>query len=231
LTDKAALSVESISEILSSIPDSKKSNYHEDLIQKIYLKFQSARVNDSEVLADLQRRIGDKSVLLLAPGKTILSEKDKITKFIQEEDPFIFSLNFRPDDIQVDRVFISNERRFLDQQHLQDVIVTSNIKADDVAKLNYGSYLNNSEMADNSALMLLKVLIKLGIKTVTCAGLDGFKSGNDNYVKTELINNAKLGWDEDRRNSVMDEMLCRFSKKIGIKFITTTIYEIPEAKI
>lgn len=224
LIDKAALCLESIEAILQSIPENKKSNYDEKLVQELYLKFQENEVDDTEVLAELQKRINNRPILILAPGKTIVSENEKIRKYIELHHPFIISINFRPKDTRVDNIFISNERRYGEQNDFSDVIVTSNIKSENAAKLNYGSYLNNSEMADNSALMLLKVLVKLGVKKATFAGLDGFASGNDNYFSAEMVNNAKLGWETDKRNNIMREMLQRLKKQIDIDIITTNLY-------
>ena len=225
LTDKASISVESMSDILSLIPDNKKSNFDEKLIQELYLKYQENEVDDSKVLDKLKSDIADKKILVVAPGKTIIAEHEKINNYIKQNNPFIISINFRPQDIAVNNVFIGNARRFSEQTNLKNVIVTSNIKTDKVSQLNYGSYLNNSEMADNSALMLLKILIKLGAKEVVFAGLDGFSSDKDNYFSLDMVNNAKLGEEFDKRNDIMSAMLKKLSRQIGIKFITTSLYE------
>ena len=225
LTDKASISVESMSDILSSIPDNKKSNFDEKLIQEQYIKYQENEVDDSKVLEKLKSNIADKKILVIAPGKTIIAEHEKINTYIKQNNPFIISINFRPQDITVNNVFIGNARRFSEQTNLKDVIVTSNIKTNKVPQLNYGSYLNNSEMADNSALMLLKVLIKLGTKEVAFAGLDGFSGDKNNYFSPEMINNAKLGEEFDKRNDIMSAMLKKLSRQISIKFITTSLYE------
>ena len=224
-TDKASISVESINEILSSIPDNKKSNFDEKLIQEQYIKYQENEVDDSKVLEKLKSDIADKKILVIAPGKTITTEYEKINDYIKQNNPFIININFRPQDFMVNNVFIGNARRFSEQTNLKDVIVTSNIKTNKVLQLNYGSYLNNSEMADNSALMLLKVLVKIGIKEVLFAGLDGFSNDKNNYFSSEMINNAKLGEEFDKRNDIMSAILKKLSRQINIKFITTSLYE------
>lgn len=224
LTDKASISVENMSEILSSIPDNRKSNFDENLIQNLYLKYQENEVDDNKILEKLKSDIADKKILLLAPGKTITTEREKINNYIKQNNPFVISINFRPQDIPVNNVFIGNVRRFSEMTTLKDVIVTSNIKTDKVPQLNYGSYLNNSEMPDNSALMLLKVLVKIGVKDVAFAGLDGFSNASDNYFSSDMINNAKLGEEFDKRNDIMSTMLKQLSRHIAIKNITTSLY-------
>lgn len=225
LSDKASVSIECISEILAAIPDDKKSNYNEKLVQELYLKYQENEVDDTELVRKLHKEIGTKDVLIMAPGKTIVSEAAKINTYIALHNPFIISINFRPKDIAVDYVFIANSRRFSEQDSLEKVIVTSNIKCNNVLKLNYGSYLNNSDMADNSALMLLKVLSKIGVKKVAFAGMDGFSDNRDNYFALEMINNAKLGEEFDRRNEIMCAMLKKFARQTEINFVTTSLYE------
>ena len=71
--------------------------------------------------------------------------------------------------------------------------VTSNIHNNipkNAMLLNYSSYLNNSQMFDNIALILLNLFIKIGIQEVSFAGLDGFSNiATENYVNDNLINN------------------------------------------
>ena len=224
LTDKASLSVESISEILALIPENKKSNYDEKLIQELYLRYQENDVNDDKAVQNLRDNIANREVLIIAPGKSINLYKDKILSYIKGRNPYIISINFRPEVFDADNVFISNARRFSEQTCLENILVTSNIKAENVTTFNYGSYLNNSDMADNSALMLLKILIKAGIKKVVFAGMDGFSKGNDNYFDTAMINNAKLG-EFDKRNEVMYKMLQSLAKSINMTFLTPSLYE------
>lgn len=223
LVDKASISVESISEILSIIPENKRANYDEKLIQELYLRYQENEVDDSLVIKALQAEIIDRDVLVLAPGKSVVSFENVIKEYIAAYQPFVISINFRPQNIRVDKVFISNAKRFSEQSVFGSLILTSNIKSDKALRLNYGSYLNNSDMPDNSALMLLKVLMKIGVKNVALAGMDGFSKGNDNYFSVDMINNAKLG-EVDRRNEIMSRMLKIFSRQIGIKFITPSLY-------
>ena len=171
----------------------------------------------------------DRKILLLAPGKSLKEEKEKIDKFIDEEIPFIISLNFIPEDYSENMVFVTNIKRFSNLNvYSAPLIVSSNIE--NIPKhalvLNYSSYLNNSKMFDNVALMLLKLFIKIGVKSVAIAGLDGFSPvAADNYVSNELINNAKVN-EFDERNEIMSEELEKFSEKIDINFITKTLYKI-----
>lgn len=227
LVDKASIPVESMSEILAAIPENKRANYDEKLIQALYLRYQENEVDDAQTLCALQEETAGRNILILASGKSIVSHEQVIKEYITTHRPFVISINFRPQNVRVDKVFISNVKRFSEQSDFSSLILTSNIKSGKAPRLNYGSYLNNSDMPDNSALMLLKVLMKIGVKNVALAGMDGFSKGNDNYFSVDMINNAKLG-EVDRRNEIMSQMLKAFSHQIGIKFITPSLYVAEE---
>lgn len=222
LIDKQTISVEAINAILLRIPDDRKSAYDEELIKRLYLDYQENAVDDEAVINALKTQIGARSVLIVSPGKSLNEKHNEIINFIMTKKPFVIATNFRPDKIKADKIFISNAKRFAEQRDLSDVIVTSNIKTD-VSTLNYASYLNNSEMYDNSVLMLLAVLMKLGVREAYAAGLDGF-ANNDNYADPQMVNNAKLG-EFDKRNQIMRQMIKRFDKQIRIHFITPSLYE------
>ncbi|MBO7257377.1 MAG: 3-hydroxy-3-methylglutaryl-CoA lyase, partial [Alphaproteobacteria bacterium] len=221
LINKQTISIEAINAILLRIPEQKKASFDESLVKQLYLDYQQNAVDDSKVLKDLQTQIANRPILLVGPGKTLVSHHKDIDQFIAKEKPFIVSLNFRPDGLSVDRVFISNAKRFAEQKDFTRLVITSNIKAD-LPTLNYASYLNNSEMYDNSFLMFLRVLMKFGVRKVYAAGLDGFHA-NDNYAKPDMINNAKLG-EFDKRNDIMRQMIEQFAQQIDIRFITPSLY-------
>lgn len=222
LINKQTLSIEAINHILSQIPHDRRSAYNEELIGKLYYEYQEEDVDDTEVIKQLKDEIKDRTILIIAPGKTIETHREAIRTFIQQKNPFIFSLNFRPKDFKADKIFISNAKRYGEQTDLSDTIVTSNIRAD-LPKLNYMSYLNDSALSDNTALIFLKVLEKLGVKTVFAAGLDGFKS-SDNFADTQMINNARAS-EFEKHNRLMREMIKRFETHIKLTFITPSLYE------
>ena len=229
LVDKQTVPVEIINRLLQTIPNNKKAGYDVDLIKQIYLDNFSKNIDDTLVVEKLKKQLSGKNILLMAPGKTLASEEDKINSFIAKEKPFVISLNFIPKDYDIDVAFVSNLKRFssLDNSQKQ-LLVTSNIEniPNNADVLNYSSYLNDSKMYDNAALMCLKLLALTGIKTVNIAGLDGFSNiATENYVSNELINNAKVN-EFDERNQIMSEELKKFSKEIRLNFITKTHYLI-----
>ncbi len=224
LADKQTISVYAINAILSSIPNENKNNYNEAFIQSLYLNYQCNEIDDSKSISILQDRIGDKKILILGPGQSITEYQKDIGSFIAQEAPFIITLNFRPNLYSSDLTFITNAKRFAEQKNLTNTAITSNITHEACLTFNYGSYINNSAMTDNSLLILIKLLSAMGVKEIYLAGCDGFKHGNDNYYKKEMINNAKLG-DFDKRNAIMSQMLEEMAKKIKIHFLTPSLYQ------
>ena len=112
LVDKQTVPVEIINRLLQTIPENKKSGYDVNLIKQIYLDNFSKSIDDKEVVEELKRQFANKKLLLMASGKSISKEENKIKDFISKEKPFIISLNFIPKEYFVDMPFVSNLKRF-----------------------------------------------------------------------------------------------------------------------
>lgn len=224
LMDKGTISIPDMGEVLAAIPRERKSIYDKELIQKLYLSYQENKIDDEQTLRELRQEIDAREVLLLGPGKTMQQEREKIHAYVGEHVPYIVSINYRPYNIKVNKVFISNSRRYAEQTNYSDVVVTSNIKTTHLPQLNYGSYLNESALPDNALLMLLKVLIRIGVKQVSLAGLDGFGKLGDNYYRSDMSNYSVV-YEMERCNEEMATQLKKLSKQIGIRFITTSLYQ------
>lgn len=225
LQDKGTVSIAGISEILACIPDEKRTIFDKALIGRLYLDYQQEEIDDRDTLTTLQMMIGSRNVLLLGPGKTMDTEREIIHRYIEQQSPCVISINYRPRHIRVDKVFISNAKRFAEQTDFSDVVITSNIKSASLPRLNYQSYLNSSSMPDNALLMMLKVLIRLGVKHVSCAGMDGFGNHMENYYRADIGAQPIISGD-DRRNESISAELQRMKKSIDIDFITTTRYRL-----
>ena len=230
MVEKQTVPVEVINNLLKLVPNNKKSLYDTNLIRQIYLDNFSHKIDDTDTVKYLKETLEGKDLLVIAPGKTLMQEQEKIDNYIKSENPFIISLNFDPENYSQDLVFITNLKRFSSiENNDKPLVVTSNIESipQNAKLLNYSSYLNNSRMFDNTALMLLKLLGKIGVKKVTFAGLDGFNTKTtENYISNEFVNNGKEGEEFDERNQIMSEELQKFAKKIDIKFLTKSQYTI-----
>lgn len=239
LLDKKTLSVSSINEILSCIPEPKKLLYDKQLSAKLYLNYQNHRINDEEVYnSNLVQQLKTKSIVVLGPGSSLISDANKVNEAISKDNTLVFATNFFPDYQKVDFIFMSNAKRYgkladmiMDKDKIKGVelIFTSNITPVDYKPryvLNYESLLaKESECQDNSLLLLLNFFRKIGIKEVNLAGFDGYKLNGDNYYRKgyELSSDSNL---KILRNKQMSEALSLFNKDLNISFITSTLYTI-----
>lgn len=234
LLDKKTLSVSSVNEILSTIPVEKKLLYDKDWLKEAYQKYQNHEIDDSVSYQKLREKgIEGKNVLILGPGPSLVSEAHLIHQAMEKQD-MVFSVNFFPHAFKTDFVFMSNAKRYaklVDLTHgsdciLAELVLTSNITPIDDYQpdyvLNYESLLyDDTDCFDNSLLLLLKALIKLGVKKVCLAGFDGFTDSGKNYYSRAY---EFSGDKEIDLNLFISKALKELCKSIEIEFVTHSGY-------
>lgn len=134
------------------------------------------------------------------------------------------SVNFEYPYYKTDYIFLSNLRRHeaLPEIHKERCIVTSNIMEENVfIKVKYTDLLNDNEFVrDNAGMMLIRYLIKLGVKRIVLAGMDGYvKETKDNYFDEEMAFSIKVT-NAKEKNRGMSEMLEAFSEQVELQFLT-----------
>lgn len=171
-----------------------------------------------------------KNIVILAPGKSVNDCKTAIQAEISKADTISIALNFCAEDYKPDYIFSSNMRRFAKIQNKTKAkcIITSNMKeaTNRDYVVNYASYsLKNPDIIDNSGLMLIKLLISCGVKSVKIAGMDGYSTyyGN-NYMNSNL--EYDFSKQAKKRNELISCELKELSTVISIDFITPTQYEV-----
>lgn len=222
LDDKKTLTVEDIENIFLLMDEEKKLSYDKNYIQELYIKYLSIGKVNEDHKDELKDRIRDKRVILIAPGKSSIEERDKI----ENTNGIVVSVNF--DYSESDYIFLSNLRRFreLPKEKRYKCIVTSNIVADDVyLQTKYKVLLNNIEsVRDNAGLMAIKFFISYGVKEILLVGFDGYSHDvNENYAYKSMefiTRNAVL----DAMNVGMSEVLKMYSNEIKMSFLTTPKY-------
>ncbi len=214
----------------------KELFYDREYIEKLYVSYQENVVDDNDAKKELIELLLNRKILILAPGKSLLTEKDKIKQYWKNENPIVISVNFITDIIPVDIAFVGNLKRFTsiaqliddNKKNLKKVIVTSNIKFKNVEKtltVNYGDYITDDPIiTDNSGIMLLNLMQKLGVKDVALAGFDGFTVNRmDNYYNDSLVNSASLDELLSRSNAIANH-LQSLKQVMNIDFITDSMY-------
>ena len=230
--DKNTLTNKSMRQLLASLPDNVKNSYTAAYAEEYYQAFQKRLVDDRKVLLDLKKAIENREVLILAPGKSIESEKDRIMRYIASQNPVIVAVNIVPDGYCCDYLICTNEKRFR-KLHLPEgcqLILSSNIAHGEEETgawiINYSSYLSeDSLIADNPTLMLMQVFLDIGVKAVNIAGFDGYSPNpQDNYFHAGLSLGTSISL-KLQKNRLIGNRVKELGKSMKINFITDSLYQ------
>ena len=227
LDDKKTLTVENMNEIFDMMDEDKKVSYDKEYIEALYLKYMARGKTQEEHKVELIKKLNRKIVLLIAPGKSSIAEKDKITSFVNENVVTV-SVNYNYPLVDTDYIFLSNLRRFRELGILsrEKCIVTSNIPADNVyLQIKYRDLLCDMEaVKDNAGLMAIKFFTQMGVKKIYLAGFDGYSHDEkENYGETTMafVTRAAV---LDAMNHGITEMLKKYSEVVELNFLTTPHY-------
>ena len=228
LDSKKTLTVEAMDEIFSLMYDAKRVEFDKGYIEELYTKYMAKNSTQESHLFELKEKLTGKDVLVIAPGKSSVDEKDKVVEFAKREDIVSISINFDYVFCETDFIFLSNLRRFrdLDANKHCKCIVTSNIPAVDAyLQTKYSDLLNDENVVhDNAGMMLIKFLINLKVKKIYLAGMDGYSvDPMQNYANRNLTFYTQRAIIESMNDGI-NSMLWKFSKKISIEFITEPKY-------
>lgn len=234
LIGRQTLTMKDIERIIQSIPEEYKVVYDQALIEQLYTRFQSRKIDDAAAVEEIGGMVRGKKLLLLAPGRTLVSHYDAIMEFIDRWHPFVISVNFVDPQYRMDACFISNHKRMdiIGWDILPQVrtILTSNIPCghrEDLLYVDYDRLTNgDSLVGDNAGLMLLKLLKICGCKEVYLAGFDGFYQ-RYNYYSEELAFQV----DQDRVCRQQEHFrlqLHSLCEGMSLTFLTPSVYQEEE---
>lgn len=233
--NKRTLSMKSISELLIMLDDDKKLFYDQKYAELKYLEFQKVECDDSDALKQLRGILNDKKILLLGPGRNIETEIGKVTEYIETEQPTVIAINYIPKEINIDYIFLTNSKRYLQIKSSLNaienkniaVIATSNVvktKGHFKYELNYENLIDKSaEIPDNSLIMFMKVCRELGTNSIALAGFDGYSENQMNYFNT----NMEYSFVKDKAaelNTYVKTQLQNMQNIIKPLFVTSSYY-------
>ncbi len=237
LINKQTLTMKDIEKIVISIPKEERPVFNKKLIEQLYIRYQDKKIDDTQALSSICEQLSERDILILAPGKSLLSEEQKIADYIEKNQPYTISVNFVDDKFPIDACFVSNHKRIdsieASLKDMKDVkiIATSNIQihAADIIYIDYYSCINQDDMVfDNVGLMLLNLLKRCRIGRVTLAGFDGFQTRyNENYYDKNLIlkiNGQELHEKQRRIRKQMSDI----GNSMELLFLTQSAYEEQE---
>lgn len=242
LLDNHRTGAKDMRNVIESLSPSDRLKYDYDILESKYIENQSRYVDDSAACSQLRTALEGKQVVLIAPGRMSLEQKDSIERYISSRDCAVIAVNALLPGYRYDYAFFVNPNRYeYASKALPEVfgqvnkIILSNIK--DVP--GEGEYLISYEHAikrgwkyfDNAVICCLRLLEYLGIKGAAVAGFDGFSdSYNESYADPMLPSlNTAGSWTElnDEIRAMFeafrnDARFCR-----DIKFLTPS-YFCPE---
>lgn len=221
LISRGDLTNRDMNSILSRIVRSKATAYDIEYITKLYDDYRRNEIDDRSAIESLKSGFMGKKVLVIGPGKTIIDEKQKIEKYIEENDVVTVSVNFTPAGFKIDYIFCSNNKRYHSLvDHGKKCIITSNIingTGDFV--LDYNKLSGSFEQGCNSYIMLLKLLKILGAAHIVVAGMDGYSLNGENYYQSNMRSYEEHG---NRFNLAVKEAIRKLEMKP--EYITTSEY-------
>ncbi len=230
LMNKQTLTMNEVDLLLKNIPRENKYVFSKSLIEEMYYNFQNHNIDDTDALKVLRKALEGREILLLAPGRSLRLYRDRIEKFIQQKTPVVISINSVEHNIKSDYLFVSNLKRFymLNAESIgATLILTSNLP-NIIRQAIYVDYARLCDRAngepDNSGIMLLRLLQRIGINCVYLAGYDGFSRDiRKNYVDAKLINNVDID-DIERKNEMIRRQFEKLYGQLAITFLTPSGY-------
>lgn len=229
LEDKNTLTVEGMNTILSELKEEEKDIFNKKAISDLYESYQKRITRQAEDWEESKKIFENRDVLLIAPGASIKKNIDRIRFVSEKENVITVAINFLPEDLNVQYIFVSNMKRYqnLGEVDKKRVIMTTNIESvAECISINYARIINQFEnVADNAGLMMIKLCFLLGVKNIYLAGFDGYsENAEENYVDKDLELTTKIEVLENM-NTSMKAALREFGKKIQLHFITKSKYE------
>ena len=234
LMDKKKLSMSSINHILEKLEGEAKLLYDQDYIESLYVQYQKRECDDSVDFEALKEQLQGCNVLLVAPGKRIYSDKEKVESYIGQKKPVIISINFIPSEYKVDYAFLSNAKRYVAQAtkiSAKDVklIATSNVTKAEGAfdyVFSYSKLLDEDALiVDNPMIMLMKLLNDMKVKEIGLAGFDGYeKTALPNYINANMEHTFSkelaMEINEDVKKSI-----AKLNLRVPFEYVTESLYQ------
>lgn len=229
--DKHMLPIDQVSELLSLIGEEKKISFDQDYAEKLYLEYNESKVVDDKVVVkDIKKAVCGRNCLLIAPGKSIKNNVEKIIKCKKDNDAISFGLN---PTIDIDYDFYMITRKDIYDSSLltgKKVIVPSNISKGgrgNVNVLNYHNWITvEDKIYDSSSVILINLLKKCEIRKLLLAGFDGFSIDiNENYYDPDLrypVNAEQVSLRNKWYKTFFQELR---KENMEIEFITSSKYE------
>lgn len=230
--DKNTLSASQIREIVHSLKNEKKLLFDAEYAREVYLDYQKVSCDDEQAVKRLRENFTGRKILVVGPGRNFIRQQKRVLKYIEKEQPIIIAVNFVPEKIKADYIFLTNSRRYTEMMSRAEsdnikVIATSNVtktKGSFDYVVRYESLIDTeTEITDNSLVMLLKLLLHCGVEKVSLAGFDGYSKRTDNYFDTS----REYGFVKEKAeylNDYVSKFIGSIAGSLHVDFVTESRY-------
>jgi len=199
LIGKKRLKTKDIQRILAQVSSEEAETFNEEYIERLYQDYMNISYDDSNDFRTLKNII-DKydRILVLAPGESLKKASIKLQSFYMS-NTCVISVNFFPlvQDVKVDYIFLTNTKRYdaiKTMGSASKLIITSNLSRDIHNReytFNYNDLIYfNGEYCDDSTLMLINLLVKMGVHEIAFAGFDGRVNGEMKFYDDAFDRNT-----------------------------------------
>lgn len=225
LCEKERLRTKDIRRLMNCIDREHAEIYDKDYIENIYAKYMGAGYNDSITLSSLKKSISQyENVIIISPGTSINTYNFDDNFFTNSCS---ISVNFIYNKYKTNFSFFANPKRlgFASELNTQNLIITSNL-LDDIPNAKFVVSWNeltyhDGVYCDDSTLMLLNLMKRLGVKKVSFVGFDGFQRNENNFYSEYLERNIfKDNFNIQLRKQILKESY----SEININFLTPSLY-------
>lgn len=230
LINKKNLSIVEIKKLISSIPYNDRREYDSQLIEDIYITYKE---ESKLLLKSLPENFYQKKFLLVASGKSVEMEKTLVQEKVNKIDFQTICLNHINPHIICDYIFFSNQLRydeFCEKLNPNKLIVTSNIKVrsnhSHCYVVDYKELFEHRNInVDNSALLILNLLVINNVPEVIIAGLDGYNLHEQSHYSYTEYNRVLDDTALQKINDDLAQSIKIISNYIHITYLTTSQFK------
>lgn len=232
--------------IIASLSQAERRKYDYDLLERRYLENQSRLVDDEAAVRALRQEFAGRTVLLVAPGRSVIDKRERVHAFIKKEQPVVIGVNAICDGYAYDYLFFVNSARcdYAKNAHGKTFaetkkILLSSIKtegAEGELILNFNRAIKRGwPHFDNAVISALRLLNSIGAKKVAIAGFDGFRHAyNESYADPSLPTlNPDNRWDElnVEISAIFEDVLSSTRGSMEISFVTESLFDIDGRRV
>lgn len=239
LLKKNSIHSKDIRYIMNKIGAKSRKRYDYDLLERTYLELLQSNIDDTEALLKLKTEISNRPVLVLVPGSSVTKQQELLFEYINRKNPIVISVNFFHDNIKSDYLYLSNIKRYNNIKNNVRYksckkILPSNMEGiyDEGRDIivSFTSLIKCGwEHLDNSTMMLLRLLDRIGVSEIAIAGFDGYIAGQLNYANKELDlqtpKDTPMNLNAEIQEMLDDYISTRKHKEAPIVFVTESRFD------